>query len=49
MKSLVEGVWRVLHPLVKKLSRKTTINETIDEETELARKMHDLSFSTKGG
>ena len=32
LQALKEGVWRVVHPLVKKLSKQVIINEALDDE-----------------
>ena len=32
MQALMQGIWRVIHPLVHKLSRKVIINEALDDD-----------------
>lgn len=44
MKALVEGVWKVIHPLVKKLSKGLVINETLDDEEIFAKQLAKLNL-----
>ena len=37
MRAMVEGGWKVLHPLVKRLSKSVVINEALDDEEIAAR------------
>ena len=44
MQALVDGTWQVVHPLVKKLSSKTIINESLDDELVISEQMKAMKL-----